>query len=251
MIKQLSRLELISMFSDDTKETTANLNSEVVKNSKSPLVTVEKRTDENYNVIGGFKFVYGLQKARSNMKIDCLVIPAYETEKDRLLAILQRCLVEDYRKPLHKEILIYRLCKQFKMSKSDISKEIGINSDRIERYMYRQIIPATYYQQADEKFIKPFVQAIYLNKSFSQYEKSLLTELALEGRFLSKHIPIYKKYRKRYLLFEDLILAKNQVVSAVNTEHLTDEYWNSISHPENILSSIHNNTGGSPTYPVN
>lgn len=99
--------------------------------------------------------------------------------------------------------------------------------------MYKQIIPKSYFDHAEELNIKPLVQAIYLANSYSSHEQRVLTELSLDKIFKKRHMSLYNRYRSNYNLFEDFTKAKQQVQQVIDTEQLTTEYWRKIPHPLN------------------
>lgn len=98
------------------------------------------------------------------------------------------------RKAKYKELLIHELIQEYRLNELEISAELGQNANKIKHYMYREIIPHTYYQDSHDKGIKPLINAIYLTNKFTSFEKRLLTELALyypvETRFKQKHFHI-------------------------------------------------------------
>lgn len=209
---------------------------ELMEKAKTPFITVEKRNDNKFNVIGGFKYVAGIRELNKKVDLYCNVVDSFHSDCERKLAMLQRCLSNN-EKIEYKEILIHELIREFKMNERTISQELGLDASKIKKYMYKQIIPKTYFDKANELGIKPLVQAIYLANSFFPFEKQVLTELSLESKFKSKHMTLYKRYRKNYTLFEDITLAKKQVLSAISIETVTYEYWKTIPHPLNYRYS--------------
>ncbi len=147
--------------------------------------------------------------------------------------MLQRCLIHN-EGINYKEILIFDLMNDFKMNENSISAALGQDTGKIKKYMFKQVIPKTYLDRAEKLNIKPFLQAIYLANNFTSSEKIILSELALETdsnkRLRAKHLPIYKRYRKRYFLFEDFSMAKEQILKVVHNDAV-DEYWRTIPHP--------------------
>ncbi|MFD9627728.1 hypothetical protein [Peribacillus muralis] len=212
-----------------TRQTALNY-FEAMEKAKTPFITVEKRNDNKYNVIGGFKYINGLRSLNRKAYFFCTIVDSFNSEKDRKLAILQRCLANN-ENIKYKEILIHELIQEFKMNEHTISSESGHDREKIKKYMYKQIIPRTYLVAADKLKIKPLVQAIYLANAFSPNEKRILTELSLEKLFKNKHIGLFKRYRKTYSLFEDFCLAKQQVLEVIASEQAIFEHWKNIRHP--------------------
>ena len=228
-------LDQLIVFHEDvvTRQTATNYEKEMEK-AKTPFIVVEELDSDKYNVIGGFKYIDGLRfLGKNNIKLYCTVIDPFPNEVERLLATLQRCLVNG-ENIKYKEILIHELTKTYKLSENDIAAELGQDAKKIIKYMYNQIIPQTYLQDANDKGLKPLIQAIYLVKGFQPFEKRLLTELALyptsNFQFKSKHIPIYKRYRDKYTLFSDFSAAKKQVIEAMRLDRAENEYWEKIPH---------------------
>jgi hypothetical protein len=173
-------------------------------------------------------------------KFECFLLENFSNEKERLLAILQRCLVDNHPKQKYKELLIYQLINKYSMNKDSISKAVGINSRKIESYMYKQIIPKTNYQLAHKLKVKPLIQAIYLNSLFQDAEKILLTELVLEKKFKRSDLGTYIRYRKTYSLFEDMFQAKEQTLAAIRIHPSIADYWKRVPHPPNYMNIPHN-----------
>jgi hypothetical protein len=222
---------LVAFLLESISRSTALNYIEEMKNAKTPFVTVEWREDGKFNVIGGFKYVAGVRLLNSSTNIFCNIVEPFKTEKERKLAILQRCLIHNEYNIKYKEVLIYDLIKNYKMNEKSISHELGQSADKIKKYMYKQIIPNSYFDKAERLGIKPLLQAIFLTNSYSSHEKLILAELSLEQLFKIRHMTVYNRYRSKYRLFDDITLAKEQVLKAVMTEQATFEYWESISHP--------------------
>lgn len=223
------------LFHEDTVTRTTALNYvEEMEKAKTPFITVEKIDDEKYNVIGGFKYINGIRLLRKNIKLYCTVVPTFNNEVTRKFATLQRCLVNN-EKLVYKEILVHELTKFYKLNENEISAELGHDSTKVKRYMYNQIIPKTYINDAEQKGVKPFIQAIYLRNSLDPFEKRLLTELSLyppeDLRFRPKHLGLYKKYRKKYSLFSDFSAAKEQILKAIHPEEYIEKHWENTPHP--------------------
>ncbi|MEQ6378587.1 hypothetical protein RZN25_17415 [Bacillaceae bacterium S4-13-56] len=232
----------IYMFYEDTVTRSTAFNySELMKKAKTPFITLEKRNDGNYNLVGGFKYLNGIRLLNEKKPLYCTLVESFQSEKERKLAILQRALA-NREKPIYKEILIHELIHEYKMSKNEISIEIGEDAKKIQNYMYKQVIPAAYYKAADRLNVKSLVLAIYCANNFTSYEKIVLTELCLQEnknlRFKRSHLSIYMKYRKSFNLFEDIAKAKKQVMNAVNVEEAHNEYWKSVPHPNNLLFKL-------------
>ncbi len=228
--KHLSPQELITFHDEKVTHPTALSYMNQMENAKTPFITVERREDNKFNVIGGFKYISGIRFLKSSTQLYCSIVDRIKSEKDRKLAILQRCLA-DNEKIKYKEILVQELTHDFNMNEFTISLTLGHDAEKIKKYMYNQIIPRTYLVEANKLNIKPLVQAIYLANKLLPNEKRILTELSLDGHFKKKHLSIYKRYRKDYNLFEDFALARKQVLQAIDTDQPTYEYWKSIPHP--------------------
>jgi hypothetical protein len=222
---------LVAFFLETVSQPTALNYIKEIRNAKTPFITVERREDDKFNIIGGFKYISGFRQLNNNTKILCNIVDPFKSDKDRKLAILQRCLMQNEYNIKYKEILIHELIQKYKMNEKSISNELGQSTDKIIKYMYKQIIPKSYYDFAERLGIKPLIQAIFLANPYSSHEKLVLTELSLGLRFMKKHMAIYNKYRKNYSLFDDISMAKKQVLNAINTEQATIEYWESIPHP--------------------
>jgi len=225
---QLNRL--VSFHEEPVTRTTAMNYVEEMEKAMTPFVVVEQREDNKYNVIGGFKYIAGVRLLNKNTKLYCTVVNSFDSEKQRYLAMLQRCLA-NYENIKYREILVQELVQRFKMTEKTISHKLGHDATKIKKYMYNQIIPMTYLEKAEQLGIKPLIQAIYLANSFLPHEKRVLTELSLINLFKNKHMVMYKKYRKRYSLFDDFAMAKQQVIGAINTEEATEEYWATMPNP--------------------
>ncbi|MEC1375872.1 hypothetical protein P9D39_16395 [Heyndrickxia oleronia] len=233
-LAKLTLQELVAFHGESVGRNTAFNYIDLLENSKTPFIFVEKGKNKKFNVIGGFKYVDGIRCLQKEKRFLCLVLDSFPSAKDRKIATLQRCLALN-EKVIYKEILIHELIHKFKMDESSISKTLGIDAKKIQKYMFKQIIPKTYYDRANTMGIKGFIQAIYLNKQYTDFEKQLLTELILHPietkRFKLEHKRIYNKYRKQYPLFDDFCEAKKQVMDAVLLEDATQKHWSSIPHP--------------------
>ena len=244
--------QLIAFHEATVTRNTAYSYAEEMEKAKTPFIIVEKNTNNKYNVIGGFKYLDGIRLLKKEIKLYCTVVEPFENEKKRLLATLQRCIVQR-EKIIYKELLIYNLVKEHKLHELEISTALGQDADKIRKYMYKQIIPHTYIHDAEKKGLKPFINAIYLANGFSSFEKRVLTELSLylpDGiRFKKKHIAIYKRYRKKYSLYMDIGEAKEQVLKAIELDTVNEKYWASIPHPHNHFFSLNTlNKEAEPTH---
>ncbi|WP_226036146.1 hypothetical protein [Aquibacillus saliphilus] len=232
----LSPNQLITFHQEKVNRTTALNYSEEMEKAKTPFITVEKKLDNNYNIIGGFKYINGLRLLGKTFPLYCTIVNSFKSEKARKIAMLQRCLASN-EKNIYKELLVYELTHDFGMNENLISVELGYDAKKIKRYMYFQVIPENYLERAKIFNAKHLVQAIYLANSFTSTEKRLLTELSLQEeenlRFKGKHLSLYKLYRRKYPLYEDFAMAKNQIQQAIRLDSATDEYWKGIPHPLN------------------
>ena len=246
MVSQFIHSSQLNVFYDGPVTRTTALNYVIeMEKAKTPFVTVEKLTNGKYNVIGGFKYIDGIRLLGKEMKIYCLVVDSFKNHIDRLLATLQCSLVRN-ENIKYKELLVYELTNNFKLTEYDISVEIGQAANKIKKYMYNQIIPKAYLDDAIKNNVKNLIQAIYLANGFSSFEKRLLVELTLypisNFRFKSKHIALYKRYRKNYYLFNDFAEAKIQIMTALQMEKAIEEYWKGIPHPKSDFDFILQNS---------
>lgn len=152
-----------------TRPTALNYIEEMEK-AKTPFITVEKTDSNKFNVIGGFRYIDGMRLLQKNLRLYCNIVKPFENEKDRNLAILQRCIINN-EKIIYKEILVHELTKEYGMNEMDISAALGQDANKIKKYMYHQIIPRSYIADATKFEVKHLVQAIYLANNFSAYEK--------------------------------------------------------------------------------
>ena len=207
-----------------------------MKKANTSLITVEKANNNKYNVIGGFKYMDAVRLLQENVDLYCTIVDSFNNEKERKLATLQCCLGNN-EKVKYKEILVHELTKVQKMDESAISIALGLDAKKIERYMYHQIIPRTYTDQATRKGAKQLIQAIYLANGFTPFEKRVLTELSLypivKLRFKGKHIGLYKQYRIDHALSDDFATAKRQVLQAINLK-IANAGWGHCSCPHSI-----------------
>ncbi|WP_138420453.1 hypothetical protein [Aquibacillus sediminis] len=240
-IGRIQPSQLVAFHQEKVTRNTALNYSEEMEKAKSPYINVEKRKDGKFNVISGFKYIDGIRLLNKNFPLLVVISDPYPSEQERKLALLQRCLSNN-EKNKYKEILIYELIKNYKMNEFSISQELGQDANKIKKYMYRQIIPHTYLEEAEHLGVKHIIQAIFLANSYTLHEKRILTELCLEPnyhlRLKNKHLALYRKYRRTYSLFEDFSMAKQQVLSAVNPDKAIEEYWEKIAHPL-VYTDIH------------
>lgn len=229
--------QLMVFHEDEVTMPTALKYAEEMEKAKTPFITVEKTGSDKFNVIGGFKYINGIRLLRKDIDLYCTVLEPFKDEKSRKLATLQRCLIHN-EKLIYKEILVHELTKIHKMNEKDIAAELGQNAHKIKKYMYKQIIPRTYIEEAERLGVKHLIQAIYLANRFSPFEQRVLTELCLypveKYRFKSNHLNIYKRYRKNYVLFDNFYAAQNQVSQAINSDKKNEQYWESIPHPKKV-----------------
>lgn len=228
--------QLIAFHKADVSMETALKYAHQMENAKTPFITVEKlNNEEKYNVIGGFKYLDGIRLLQKDLELLCNIVEPFADEINRKLAILQRCLVHQ-EKIIYKEVLIQELMKEHRMHELEISAKLGQEAKKIQKYMYKQIIPETYFDDADEQALKPLVQSIYLANKFPPFEKRLLTELSLyapeEYRFKRKHFGLYKQYRQKYKLYTDFLEAEKQVMQVIHLDEVNKKYWASIPHPD-------------------
>lgn len=241
--------QLVAFHEEPVTHETALKYQEEMKKAKTPFVTVEKNKNNKYNVIGGFKYIAGLRSLQNDSELYCTVVKPFQNERERKLAMLQCCLVYN-EKIKYKELLVHDLTKEHKMYEWDISRELGQDADKIKKYMYSQVLPKTYHDDAVKENAKSLVQAIYLANNFTSLEKRVLTELCLyqseDYRFKRKHMALYNRYRKKYSLFPNFDSAKKQVLQAIHVENAQEEHWKTIPHPnyyyETFIFNTYENT---------
>lgn len=114
-----------------TRSTALGYVEEMVR-AKTPFITIERRKDNRFNVIGGFKYINGLRLLNKDLKLLCTIIDPFPTNKERKLAILQRCLTHNERIE-YKEILVHELIHVYKMNERTLSLELGHDAAKIKK----------------------------------------------------------------------------------------------------------------------
>ncbi|SES77456.1 hypothetical protein SAMN05421676_101416 [Salinibacillus kushneri] len=234
---RLTHYRLVAFHLENIDRKKARQYAAKIHNAVNPYIIVEKRLDGKYNVIGGFKYVSALKMLEKKTALLCFVVRPFRSEQERKLAILNHC-VKDNEDKKYWELLIHELKHEWNMDDDSIAESMDEDASKIRQHLFRQIIPHSYIKEANKLGIKPLIQAIFLNKLYSYQEKCLLTELFLytpeDTRINGNHLFLYRKYREKYILFDDFYKAKKQVLQALNPKKPIDEYWQIIPHPKTL-----------------